>query len=57
MKPAMEALNTNNTNSDELQSELSTSMLNDDDEGDDDEFGVKTGGWCCFTNSLPIVLA
>ncbi len=54
----MEALNTYNTNSDELQSELSTSMLNDDDEvGDDDEFGVKTGGWCCFTKSLPIVLA
>jgi hypothetical protein len=24
-------------------------------EGDDDEFGMETGGWCCFTNSLPIV--
>jgi hypothetical protein len=34
----------------------SDSILNDDDlnEGDDDEFGMETGGWCCFTNSLPI---
>jgi hypothetical protein len=57
MKAAMRALNNNNnTNSDELESELSTSTLNDDDEaGDDDEFGVETGGWCCFTNSLPVV--
>ncbi len=23
--------------------------------GDDDEFGVETGGWCYFTNSLPII--
>ena len=21
----------------------------------DDEFGMETGGWCSFTNSLPIV--
>ncbi len=49
----MRALNNNNNNNSD---ELSTSTLNDDDEvGDDDEFGVETGGWCCFTNSLPIV--
>jgi valyl-tRNA synthetase len=31
--------------------------LNDDDldEGDDNEFGMESGGWCCFTNSLPII--
>ncbi len=23
--------------------------------GDDDEFGVEAGGWCCFTNSLLII--
>jgi hypothetical protein len=52
-KAAMRALNNNNNNNSD---ELSTSTLNDDDEvGDDDEFGVETGGWCCFTNSLPIV--
>ncbi len=31
-------------------------MLNDDDSSDrNDEFGIETGGWCCFTNSLPII--
>jgi hypothetical protein len=24
-------------------------------EGDDDEFGMESGGWCCFTNSLSII--
>ena len=38
----------------------STSITSEDEELDDgngnnDEFGVKTGGWCCFTNSLPII--
>ncbi len=35
----------------------SESSLNDDDvnEDNDDEFGMEGGGWCCFTNSLPIV--
>jgi hypothetical protein len=38
-------------------SQQSISILKDDDvnEGDDDEFGMDGGGWCCFTNSLPIV--
>ena len=26
-----------------------------DGDGDDDEFRVETGGWCCFANSLPII--
>jgi len=30
-------------------------LNNDQDLGDDDEFGVEAGGWCCFTNSLPII--
>jgi hypothetical protein len=30
---------------------ISSSALNDDD----DEFGMETGGWCCFMNSLPII--
>ncbi|MFN9979750.1 MAG: hypothetical protein ACK53Y_07545, partial [bacterium] len=38
----------------------STSITSEDEELDDgngnnDEFGVETGGWCCFTNSLPII--
>jgi hypothetical protein len=36
----------------------SDSKFNKDDDFsdvDDDEFGTKTGGWCCFTSSLPIV--
>jgi hypothetical protein len=36
----------------------SDSVLNNDDDfsdGDDDEFGMENGGWCCFTNSLPII--
>jgi hypothetical protein len=38
----------------------STSITSEDEElddgaGNDDEFGVETGGWCCFTNSLPII--
>ncbi len=33
------------------------SALNDDYliEGDDDEFGMDSSGWCNFTNSLPII--
>jgi outer membrane scaffolding protein for murein synthesis (MipA/OmpV family) len=27
----------------------------DDIDGADDEFGMETGGWCSFTNSLPII--
>jgi len=56
MRAAMKALNNDQT------SLLSSSSLNDDDEeeeddlGDDDESGVEAGGWCCFTNSLPIYL-
>jgi hypothetical protein len=40
-----------------MTSITSDSALNDDDliEGDDDEFGMETGGWCCITNSLPII--
>ncbi|MFO0446804.1 MAG: hypothetical protein ACK524_17960 [Planctomyces sp.] len=36
---------------------ISLDSLNDDDldVGDDDEFGMESGGWCCFTNSLPIL--
>jgi len=55
MRAAMKALNNDQT------SLLSSSSLNDDDEedddvlGDDDEFGVEAGGWCCFTNSVPII--
>jgi len=55
MRAAMKALNNDQT------SLLSSSSLNDDDEeedddlGDDDESGVEAGGWCCFTNSLPII--
>jgi hypothetical protein len=54
-RAAMKALNNDET------SLLSSSSLNDDNEeeeddlGDDYEFGVVTGGWCCFTNSLPII--
>jgi len=36
----------------------STSITSEDeelDDGDNDKFGVETGGWCCFTNSLPII--
>ncbi len=38
----------------------SSSALNDDDDednidGEDDKFGMETGGWCCFMNSLPII--
>jgi hypothetical protein len=41
----------------EMDSVTSDSALNDDDliEGDEDEFGIESGGWCCFTNSLPII--
>jgi len=24
-------------------------------DGADDEFGMENGGWCSFTNSLPII--
>jgi hypothetical protein len=36
---------------------VSFDLLNDDDldDGHDDEFGMESGGWCCFTNSLPII--
>jgi hypothetical protein len=27
----------------------------DDVDGADEEFGLETGGWCSFTNSLPII--
>jgi hypothetical protein len=27
----------------------------DDLDGTDDEFGLETGGWCSFRNSLPII--
>jgi len=33
-------------------------VLNNDydfSDGDDDEFGMENGGWCCITNSLPII--
>jgi hypothetical protein len=47
----------NDKNSEDLTSLASSSTLNDVDEnlGNDDESGVEAGGWCCFTNSLPIV--
>ncbi len=50
---AMLALSKNNGE----DSNKSESSLNDDDvnEDNDDEFGMEGGGWCCFSNSLPIV--
>ncbi len=53
-KAAMVAFNRMESKND---SDSSSNSLNDDDcsEGDDDEFGMETGGWCSFTNSLPIV--
>ncbi len=40
-----------------MDSITSDSALNDDDliEGDDDELWMESGGWCCFTNSLPMI--
>jgi hypothetical protein len=34
-----------------MDSISSDSVLNDDD----DEFGMESGGWCCFMNNLPII--
>jgi hypothetical protein len=41
----------------DMDSITSDSAVNDDDliDGDDDEFGMESGGWCCFTNSLSII--
>ncbi len=52
-RAAMLALKKNNGE----DSNESESSLNDDDinEDSDDDFGMEGGGWCCFTNSLPIV--
>ncbi len=46
----------NKMNNDNCQSFESLS-LNEYDvhEGDDNGFGMESGGWCCFTNSLPVV--
>jgi hypothetical protein len=56
-KAAMVALNKKTSDASSRVSGLE--FNNDDDfsdgDGDDDEFGMDTGGWCCFTNSLPIV--
>jgi len=54
-RAAMLSLNKIDNNNNNESS--SSSSLNDDDvhEGDDDEFGMESGGWCCFTNSLPVV--
>jgi hypothetical protein len=54
-KAAMVTLNVTESNKD--TDSITSNSLNDDDcnEGDDDEFGMETGGWCCFANSLPIV--
>jgi hypothetical protein len=37
-------------------SDSSSNSLKDADcnEGNDDEFGMETGDWCCSSNSLPI---
>jgi hypothetical protein len=53
-KSAMMALK--NVSSD-MDFVTSDSALNDDDliEGGDEEFEMESGGWCCFTNSLPII--
>jgi hypothetical protein len=41
----------------DMDSITSDSALNDNDliEGDEEEFGMEFGGWCCFPNSLPII--
>jgi len=53
-RAAMSALKNDGDNNRES---VSLDSLNDDDldDGDDDEFGVESGGWCGFTNSLPVI--
>jgi hypothetical protein len=47
----MVTLNVTESNKD-TDSITSNSLNNDNgNEVDDDEFGMETGGWCCFTNS------
>ena len=44
------------TKSSETSTIASDLELNNDDLSDcNDEFDMETGGWCCFTNSLPII--
>jgi hypothetical protein len=40
-----------------MDSVSSDSMVNDDDlmDGDDDKFGIESGGWRCFMSSFPII--
>jgi hypothetical protein len=33
----------------------SDDLSSDDEEEEADKFGMEDGGFCCFTNSLPIV--
>lgn len=51
-RAAMRALvhNDDGSNNDSIGS---NNTINSDEEAD--EFGTELGGWCCFTNSLPIV--
>ncbi len=52
-RAAMLALYKNNgENSNESESSLNDDDVNKDN---DDEFGMEGCGWCCFTNSLPII--
>jgi hypothetical protein len=54
-KAAMVALKKAQGDASSLTSSLNDDYDDDNIDGTDDEFGMETGGWCCFMNSLPII--